>query len=519
MSLVKSVAVIGGLTLVSRILGFVRDILIAARLGAGLYADVFFVAFKLPNFFRSLFAEGAFSSAFVPIFSGMLSAEGKAPARIFADKVFTVLLLVLIAFTIIMELAMPLIMHGLAPGFAENKEKFDLAVALTRVTMPYLLCMSLVSLFGGMLNSIGKFWAMAASPILLNLCMVLAILYLTHITLTPAHALSWGVTIAGIVQLVAIAISLYRSGLMVRFRMPAGDSSVMEMLKNMIPGIVGSGIVQINLWVDTIIATWLPHGSVSLLYYADRVNQLPLAIIGTAMGTALLPLLSKQLRAGDRDAAHRTQNRALEFSLLLALPCTVALITFASPLIEVLFQRGVFHAQETAGSAAALIAFAVGLPAFIMVKNFAPCFFAVHDTKTPVKFAVSCMLLNIIFNVILMHFLAHVGIALATSLSAWINVTLLSTTLHKRGLFQIDRQLKRRFPRMLIACAAMAVVLCAGNHYWHDALRLLPIGKILTFCLLISAGGMTFLIVGHILKAFEVTEVKGLLRRRATITK
>jgi putative peptidoglycan lipid II flippase len=510
-SLVKSVAVIGGLTLISRILGFVRDILIAARLGAGIYADVFFVAFKLPNFFRSLFAEGAFSSAFVPIFSGMLATEGKAAARVFADKVFTILLLVLLVFTLIMQFAMPVIMLVLAPGFAEDKEKFALAVHLTRITMPYLLCMSLVALCGGMLNSVGKFWAMAASPILLNLTMVAAILYLTHYTQTPAHALSWGVAIAGVVQLVAIMVACQRAGLLVRFRLPGKDSAVGRMLKNMVPGIVGSGIVQINLWVDTIIATLLPHGAVSLLYYADRVNQLPLAIIGTAMGTALLPLLSQQMRASDLEGAQKTQNRALEFGLLLTLPCTVMLIMTASPLIAVLFERGAFTAVETRGSAAALMAFSSGLPAFVMVKIFAPCFFAVHDTKTPVKYAVTCMILNIVLNLILMQFLQHVGIALATALSAWVNVLLLSVTLYKRKLFAVDAQLKKRLPRIVLSCLVMGMMLWAGNQVTEG------MGRMGVFLILAVTGGMTFIMVGYVVQAFDLKEIKSVFRRKGSL--
>lgn len=514
MSLIKSVAVIGGLTFISRIIGFIRDILIASRLGAGLYADVFFVAFKLPNFFRSLFAEGAFSSAFVPIFSGMLAAEGKEQAQKFASKVFTVLLLVLLIFTGAMQLAMPWIMHVLAPGFAKDPEKFALAVYLTRITMPYLLCMSLVSLFGGMLNSLGKFSAMAASPILLNLCMVVAILYLSYYTETPAHALSWGVFIAGIVQLVAILISLKRAGLMVRFSLPQKDSAVMRMMKNMVPGIVGSGIVQINLWVDTILATLLPHGAVSLLYYADRINQLPLAIIGTAMGTALLPMLSRQMRENNKEAACTMQNRALEFSLFLSLPCTVALMVMATPLISVLFERGAFTAVETAGSAAALQAFAFGLPAFIMIKVFAPGFFAIGDTKTPVKIAVSCMILNIVFNLALMPYLQHVGIALATALSAWINVTLLCVMLYRRGLFRIDSQLKKRFPRIVIACLGMAAMLSYGVLVLDHLMLSGTLQRVAGFCVLSAAGGLTFFLIGYVVRAYDIQEIKSLLKRK-----
>jgi putative peptidoglycan lipid II flippase len=272
--------------------------------------------------------------------------------------------------------------------------------------------------------------------------------------------------------------------------------------------------VQINLWVDTIIATLLPHGAVSLIYYADRVNQLPLAIIGTAMGTALLPLLSRQMRENNHVAARATQNRALEVALLLTLPCAIMLIMEATPVISLLFERGAFSAKETMGSSATLVAFALGLPAFVMVKNFAPGFFAVHDTKTPVKYAVCCMILNIVFNLIFMRYLQQVGIALATSLSAWINVTLLATTLARRGLFVPDAQLKKRLPRIMAACAGMAVALWCGNHFFYTVHTGNLLSRITAFCVLASSAGVVYLVICHYLNAFRLSDVKAMFVRK-----
>lgn len=515
MSFVKSAIVIGILTFISRIFGYIRDIFIASQLGAGLYADVFLVAFRLPNFFRRLFAEGAFSSAFVPLFAGMLAAEGEKPAKLFAERVFTILLMVLVVFTILMQIFMPWVMLLLAPGFVDEKEKFDLAVLLSRITMPYLLFISLVSLLSGVLNSLNRFAAAAASPILLNFCMVLSIAWLAHYTKTPAHALSYGVALAGVVQFIALIFSCKRAGMLIGFRRPRLDSNVKRLLRNMMPGVIGGGVMQINLWIDTIIATLLPQGAVSLLYYADRINQLPMALIGTAIGTVMLPLLSRQMREGNKEQAINTQNRALEVALLLSLPCTVALVLIANPLMLVLFQRGEFGAAETSGAAMALMAFAVGLPAFVMVKIFTPCFFAIYDTKTPVKIAMACLVANIIFNLLLIQILGHVGIALATSISSWLNAAALWYLLVKRGIFKADGQLCARAPRMVFACVVMGAVLILSTSLLHMPLygdNFLI--RVISFAAIIGAGFFTFLITAHYSRAFDIKEIKELLARR-----
>ncbi len=461
MVLLRSAATVGAFTLASRVLGFLRDILIAAILGAGGVADVFFVAFKLPNLFRRLFAEGAFSMAFVPMFAGGLEASGREHAQRFADAAFSVLFWSLTIFVVLIELAMPLVMLGFAPGFIAVPEKFDLAVTLTRITFPYILFVSLVSLMAGVLNSLGRFAAAAATPILLNLCLIGALLIFARAGETPGHALAWGVFAAGVLQAAWLFAACGRAGVWLRLPRPRLTDDVRELLRRMLPVALGAGVYQISLVIDTVIASLLPTGSISYLFYADRVNQLPLGVIGVAVGTALLPLLSRQVRAGDEAAARHSQNRAIELSLLLTLPAAAALVVIAEPVIRVLFERGAFGPAETAATAAALAVFATGLPAYVLVKALAPGFFAREDTATPVKISVVCLLVNLVLNLILMVPLKHVGIATATSVASWLNAALLAYVLHRRGHLVVDARLAGRAPRVAAAAAGMALALLA----------------------------------------------------------
>ena len=411
--------------MISRVLGFVRDILIAAILGAGPVADAFFVAFKLPNFFRRLFAEGAFNAAFVPLFARHMSEGGKDAARRFAEEVLSVFVVALLLFVTALQVAMPWLMYGFAPGFADDPLRFDLAVALAQITFPYLLFISLVSQLGGVLNALGRFVAAAATPIILNLCLIGALLGLSGFVETPGHALAWGVAAAGAAQFIWLMIACHRAEFGLRLLRPRLTPRVKRLLILVLPGAIGAGVVQINLLIDVVIASLLPRGSVSFLYYADRVNQLPLGVIGVAVGTALLPLLSRQLRAGEHDNAMGSMNRAMEFALLLTVPAAAALMIIPDGIVAVLFERGAFGAVETAATASALAAYALGLPAYVLIKVLGPGFFAREDTVTPVKIAALCVVINLGLNLLLMAPLLHVGIALATAISAWINAGLL----------------------------------------------------------------------------------------------
>ena len=458
MSLVKSTATIGGYTLVSRILGFVRDVTIASSLGASFLSDAFFVAFKLPNFLRRLFAEGAFNSAFVPLFAGHLAVEGEERAKQFASEAMSFLVLVLVIVTGLFMLFMPWLMFILAPGFAGDPAKFDLTVLLTRITMPYILFISLVSLLGGILNSKDKFAAVAATPILMNLCLIIVPYLIGGMTPTGAHALAIAVMISGVAQWLWLVHFCRRQGMLPKLVKPKLSPEVKKLLLLIAPAALGAGVAQVNLFIDLIIASQFASG-VSYLYYADRINELPLAVIGIAVGTALLPMLSKHVRAGNREAAHHSQNRAIELALFLSLPAAAAIVALAEPIISVMFERGAFGAAETAATYPALIAFALGLPAFVLIKVLAPGFYANQDTKTPFKIATFCILVNLIFNLILMGPLQHVGMALATSIAGWVNVALMATLLIRRDWLAVKPHLKMQFGKILACCAAMVLLL------------------------------------------------------------
>ncbi|CAK0740750.1 putative lipid II flippase MurJ [uncultured Gammaproteobacteria bacterium] len=463
----RHVLSVGGLTLASRMLGFVRDVLTAALIGAGPVADAFFVALRLPNHFRALFAEGAFNAAFVPLFSETLIKQGRETARAFAEQVKAVLLSVQVVLLLVFLVIMPGFMLVFAPGFANDPFKFDLAVLFTRITFPYLLFISLETLLGAMLNSLGRFSAAAAAPILLNLFLISALLWATPYLPTAGHALAWGVFAAGIAQYLYLVIDSRRAGMALRFRWPRLTEPVRRFLHLLGPAALGAGLVQINLFVDTIIASFLPTGAVSYLYYADRLNQLPLGVIGVAVGTVLLPRLSQDLKRGDAAAAANGQNRALEFSLLLTLPAAAAFATIAEPLISALFQRGAFSAADASASAQALMAYAFGLPAFVAIRSLIPGFHARQDTATPVKIALVSISVNIGLKLLLISPLSFVGLALATSASAWVNAGLLAWTLHRRNFLQADPRLKRNLPRITLATLAMVGVLLAGR--WFGA--------------------------------------------------
>ncbi|MEO5336575.1 MAG: murein biosynthesis integral membrane protein MurJ, partial [Magnetospirillum sp. WYHS-4] len=459
MALLRSIATVGGMTMISRILGFVRDVLVAAALGAGPVADAFFVAFKFPNLFRRLFAEGAFSLAFVPIQAGIVETEGRDAARAFAEQAFAVLLWALLVLVLAVEVAMPWILMAFVPGFLGEPGKFDLTVELTRITFPYILFISLVSLLGGVLNSLHRFAAAAFAPALLNLCLIGAVLGLGKILPTAGHALAWGVAAAGVVQFAWLYGAAWRAGIRVRWVRPRLTPQVRILLKRMVPVAVGAGIYQINLVADTVLASLLPSGSISYLFYADRVTQLPLGVVGVAVGTALLPLMARQLRAGKVAEALYNQNRAIEVAFLFTLPAAVALAVAADPIVRVLFQRGHFGPEQAGATAGALAAFALGLPAYVLVKALSPGFYAREDTRTPVKVAALCMGLNIAFNLVLMWPFKHVGIAIGTVLSAWINAGILAYLLGRRGHLEPDARLKSRLPRGLAASLAMGAVL------------------------------------------------------------
>jgi putative peptidoglycan lipid II flippase len=519
MKLFKSFATVGGFTLVSRVLGFVRDIMIAAVLGTGPVAEAFVVAFRFPNLFRRLFAEGAFNSAFIPLFAKRLEGEGKAEARQFAQEAMAVLVVALIVVTALAEIFMPWLMVGLAGGFVSDKEKFDLAVLLTRITMPYLLFVSLLALFSGILNAFHKFAAAAAAPVILNVVFISVLAAMTVLNLgnTPEAGvvLSWAVSIAGLAQLLAVMAAAKRIGMALKLRLPRLTTGVRRLLKLGIPGVISGGIVQINIVIGTLIAS-MQDQAVAWLYYADRLYQLPLGVVGIAIGVVLLPDISRLLRAGKDEAAHDSQNRSMEYSLLLTLPAAVALVVVPQPLIQVLFERGHFSAHDTQMVGMALMAFAFGLPAFVLTKVFQPGFFAREDTKTPMHYAGVSMILNVVISLMLFSSLGHIGIAIATTIAGWANTVLLWFTLRKRGHYVLDAGARRAIPRIFLASLIMGGALYAMLPYlssWLDRTQPFVI-QVGALAVLVSGGVFIYFFVAALIGAFSVGALKRKLLRR-----
>lgn len=524
LSVIKSILTVGGWTMVSRVLGFVRDLLIANFLGAGMVADAFFVAFKLPNLFRSLFAEGAFNVAFVPLFSERLETKGKEQARLFAEEAFSALFYIVLLFTAAAEIAMPVFIMVQAPGFLEEPAKFDAAVVMSRITFPYLLLVSLNSLQSGILNSMGYFAAAALTPVLLNLTMIAALFAFTPLFGgNYGYALSAGVTTAGVFQLLWLIWHTRRAGL------PLGLQSAGRVIKNrsaelkllmkrILPGVFGSGIYQINLFLDTLFVSFLATGAVSWLYYANRLYQLPVGIIGAAIGTALLPILTRQLKAGENEQAQNSLNRALEFALLASVPSMAGLMVLSGPIIAVLFERGAFDPTATVKTAAALCAYASGLPAYILSKTLAPVFYARGDTVTPVRIAAWALGLYIGLCAVFLPFFGYVGIALATGIVAWVNIMQYILRIKRQKLHKTDKTFKKRAVSILfstlIMTAAVAVLKKETDVYFPDWIHG---GQMLKFGLLtalITAGGIIFAVFVLVSDGVNLKEIKSRLLKR-----
>jgi len=449
---------VGGLTLLSRVTGFLRDIVLAALLGAGPVADAFFVALRLPNHFRAIFAEGAFSAAFVPAYARLRTQAGADPARLFADRIFTllfasqvVLLAVALAFT-------PGVVAVLAPGFAKDPGRFGLAVEMTRVTFPYLLLVTLVTLYGGILNALQRFAAAAAAPILLNLSMIMGLALATFFP-TAGHGAAWGVFAAGIFEVLLVGGDAWRQGVLPVFRWPELDTEVRRFFAVLTPAIVGSAGVQLALFADTFIASFLPAGALSSLYYADRLNQLPIGVIGIAVGTVLLPEMANRIAAGDERGARHAQSRAIEFTLLLSIPCLVAFLLIPDLIMLALFSRGAFTAADAHAAGMTLAAYTTGLLPFVLMRSVVSPFLARGDTATPVKAALIAVAVNIAFKLVLMGPLAQVGLALATAIGAWINFALLIWFAVRRGLIVANGRLRTSIMKLVVAGVALAVAL------------------------------------------------------------
>lgn len=525
MGLIRTVSTIGSLTLVSRFLGMARDILFARYVGAGMASDAFLIAWRLPNLFRALFAEGAFAAAFVPMFNRKM-AEGEAAeagtgldtARIFAGQVLSVLFPVLLIFTVLMMLAAGPIVYAMTGGFpGEPPEKFELARHLTIITFPYLALISLVSLLGGILNSVGRFWVNAAAPILLNVALITALVFFRGDTpVETATTQAIAVTLAGVIQLAWLIFACRSAGISLRLGLPRLSPDVKLMLALLAPAAIGQGAIQINLLVSTTLAArFLNEGAISWIYFADRLNQLPLGIIGIGIGTAILPMLSRQIGGGDEHAANGTQNRAIEMALFLSLPAAVALGCAGVPIVRGLLQHGIFDAVDTVATANVLAAFAIGIPAYVLIKVLTPGFYARTDTKTPVRLALLSMLVNLVGNLVLIWPLGHVGVGIATALAAWVNVILLYAVLHRRGHLTIEQQLIGKALRIALAAAAMGAALWFGSSIADGHMAGHLPERVLWLGLLCGGGLAIYVLASFAFGAYRLSELKTLLRRRA----
>jgi putative peptidoglycan lipid II flippase len=440
---------VGGYTLLSRLTGFARDIMLAAILGAGPVADAFFVALRLPNHFRAIFAEGAFNAAFVPAYAHVHGEKGEATAKLFADRIFTLLFVSQLVLLVGAWLFMPQAMSILAPGFAKDAAQRQLAIELTRITFPYLLLITLVTLYGGILNVMQRFASAAAASIFLNIAMM-ATLALAAFFPTVGHAAAWGVLISGFLQYFLLAGDLARHGGLPRFAPLRLDEDIRAFFRALGPATIGSMGTQVAMFADTIIATFLPRGALSALYYAERLYQLPIGVIGIAIGTVLLPEMSRRLTANDHDGAMASQRRAFEFTLLFSVPFVAAFLAVPDVITRAVFARGAFSTADAAAAGATLAAYAVGLVPFVMIRSAVSTFYARKDTATPVKAALTGIAVNVLLKIVLMGSLAQVGLALATAVGAWVNLLLVLGFAVRAGYLHLDRALVWSFAKFLL---------------------------------------------------------------------
>ncbi len=491
-SLWRSTFIVSAMTLLSRIAGLVRDMVFMNLFGASRLMDAFLVAFKIPNFLRRLFAEGAFSQAFVPVLTEVRSQRGDDAVRVLINHVAGSLTLVIGAISVFAIVFSPAIIFLFAPGFRGDELKFDLAADMLRVTFPYLLLISLTAFAGGILNTYGRFGVSSFTPVLLNVTMIGCAVWLAPLLSTPIMALAWGVLIAGVVQLGFQFWPLQRINLMPRFRPNFKDPEVKRILTLMVPAMFGVSVSQINLLLDTVLASFLVSGSVSWLYTAERLTELPLGLIGIAVATVILPTLSTK-HAEKSDIEFRaTIDWALKVIVMVGLPASLAMGFLAQPLLATLFHHGAFDAEDVVKSSMALQALSGGILAFMLIKVFAPAFYARQDMKTPVRIGIIAMVANMVFNLMLVWHLDHVGLSLASTLAAFVNAGLLYRGLHRSGIYRLDARWVPLLLRFVLANAAMVAVLwliTPSNDWWLAGHGWARVGWVLLIC---GAGAATY---------------------------
>ncbi|MHA1558377.1 MAG: murein biosynthesis integral membrane protein MurJ [Alphaproteobacteria bacterium] len=500
MKWLRSLLTVSGLTVVSRIFGLIREILVSHILGAQMITDAFLVAFKLPNLFRRFFGEGAFNASFVPRFTGILSTKGEKDAYQMAQDVFSLLTLVLLLLVLFVEIFTPYVVSFFAPGFIHTKQRFDLAVSLTRITFPYIFFISLTALLSGILNSFHRFFESSAAPIVLNIFMIMALLYYSLLSINPETALALSVFLAGIVQFLWLYFKCYKLNFRLRLGFPELTFEVRKVLCTMGPGIIGASIVQINLLVDMFLASFLKAGSISYLYYADRLVQLPLSISGIALGTVLLPSLSRYWRTDNKNGALKTQEDASKLAIYISIPAAVGLISLSLPFVRLIFGHGRFLEADVLNTAPALAALASGLPAYVLSKVLTTVYFAKGNTKTPVYVGFVSVLFNILLNIVFMQYWFHVGLALATSLASWLNFSILVILLYRQNSFSISFSMVMFFSKVLFSALVMYFCLYFSLNfldYYFSNFALLD--EIIYTSILISIGVAVYFIMTFLL--------------------
>lgn len=512
---------VGGFTLLSRVVGFCRDVLAANYMGAGMAADAFFVALRLPNLFRRLFAEGAFTISFVPLFTTHLK-NSQAEAHEFAEQALAILMAVLVPFTLLAMLGMPWIMQVITPGYAADAEKFALAVDLSRITFPYLLFISLAALLGSILNAVGRFGPYAAAPIAFNLVQIAALAVWNETEIETSCAQAWAVMISGIVQLLWLMVSAWRAGWLLRLRRPRLTDGMKRLLRLIGPGALSAGVTQVNIFIDMILASLLPAGAISYLAYADRLYQLPVGVIGIAIGTALLPSLSRTLREQGGGHALSEQNRAIEFGLYLGVPSAVGIALLAHPIIATVYERGAFLPAASVATAWAVSAFALAIPAYMVSKVLLVAFYAREDTATPFRISLQTVLANTLTSAALIYILmhtgheniAHAGLALSTAFTAWLNVALLRHHLRRHGHFAGDSEMKQRLQRLAVCALIMALWLALGHWLTADIFAHGPLlQRIIALAVLVGSAAGLYFVLAHKLGVQRLDELVTLLRR------
>jgi len=504
MNLIKSTGTFSFFTIISRLLGYVRDILIAVFLGAGPLADAFFVAFRIPNTFRRLFSEGTFNAAFVPSYSSVL--DNKKKSQKFANNIFTLLTIGLFFLVLVIEIMMPIFVFLIAPGFEGDYQKMELAITLTRITFPFLMFISLASFFSAILNSHNKFAVASAAPIILNILLIGVLLFGKILNDELVYYLSYAVTISGLLQLIFLYFFVkkyFSPKINLSFKI---DNKVKLFFKKLLPSIFSSGVTQINILVGTIIASF-QASAVSYLYYADRIYQINLAIAGIAIGTVILPQLSKHVQGNKKDKINLIQNKALELSLFLSIPAALALLIASEEIISSLFGYGSFNELSVINSAKALFYFAIGLPAFSLIKVFSAFFFARHNTKVPFYISLTSVLLNVFISVVFFKEVGFIIIPIATTISSWFNAILLFIFLKIKDLFSFNLVFLNRFVKILLASVLMGIFFRYVIHFFNDNLLYEASFKAIYLIGAVVSGLIFYLLIAILIKAFKKSDI------------